>query len=218
MAAFRMAAVLGDYYHKPEAQRAAIESVAGGLGAEVEVFLDPLGVPWDSLSRWAVLIMAREGRVAPAVSKDVWFTDAHEQAVSAFVGAGGALVALHAGLSLYGHDGVYGRTTHGSFINHPVEHPDFHIRPTGAVHQITRDVKEFPIRDEMYFVRVDSAETTILMESWSPDYGSSAAAWAHQVGKGRVFCFTPGHREEVLASAAYLTVLNNGMRWAAGVT
>ena len=92
MAAFRMAAVLGDYYHKPEAQRAAIESVAGGLGAEVEVFLDPLGVPWDSLSRWAVLIMAREGRVAPAVSKDVWFTDAHEQAVSAFVGAGGALV------------------------------------------------------------------------------------------------------------------------------
>jgi type 1 glutamine amidotransferase len=69
----------------------------------------------------------------------------------------------------------------------------------------------------MYFVRVDSTETTILMESWSRDYGSSAAAWAHQIGKGRVFCFTPGHREEVLAGAAYLTVLKNGIRWAAGM-
>jgi type 1 glutamine amidotransferase len=217
MAALRMAAVLGDYYHTPEAQRAAIEKTAGGLGAEVDVFLDPRGVPWDSLSRWAVLIMAREGRVAPTVSPDVWFTAAHERAVSEFVRGGGALVCLHAGLSMYGHDGVYGRTSHGSFINHPVEHPDFHIRPTRAVHQVTRGVKEFPIRDEMYFVRVDSAETTILMESWSPDYGSSAAAWAHQIGAGRVFCFTPGHRDEVLASPSYLAVLENGLRWAAGM-
>jgi type 1 glutamine amidotransferase len=216
MATVRMAAVLGDTYHKPDAQRAAIESVAAGLGAEVDVFLDPLAVPWDSLSRWAVIVMAREGRTTPAVSKDVWFTPAHEQAVSAFVRAGGGLVGLHAGISSYGHGGEYGRTTHGSFINHPVEHPDFHVRPTGAAHPITRDVKEFSIRDEMYFVRVDSAETTILMESWAPDYGSSAAAWAHQIGTGRVFCFTPGHRDEVLASPAYLAVLRNGLRWASG--
>jgi type 1 glutamine amidotransferase len=217
MAAVRIAAVLGDYYHKPDAQRAAIEQAAGELGAEIEIFLDPLGVPWDSLSRWAVVVMAREGRTTPAASKDVWFTAAHQQAVSAFVRAGGALVGLHAGLSSYGHDGEYGRTTHGSFINHPVEHPDFLVRRTRAAHQITRGMKEFSIRDEMYFVRVDSGQTTILMESWSPDYGSSAAAWAHQIGKGRVFCFTPGHRDEVLASPAYLAVLRNGLRWAAAL-
>ena len=68
----------------------------------------------------------------------------------------------------------------------------------------------------MYFVRVDSTETTILLESFSPDYGSSAAAWAHTADKGRVFCFTPGHREEVLSNPAYRAVLTRGLRWAAG--
>ena len=217
MATIRIAAVLGDYYHTPDAQRAAIESVAGDLGAEVEVFLDPLGVPWESLSRWSMIVMAREGRIAPAQSKDVWFTASHEQALSTFVRAGGALVGLHAGLASYGHDGEYGRTIHGSFINHPVEHPEFQVRPTPAVHEVTRGVKGFSVRDEMYFVRVDSAQTMILMESFSPDYGSSAAAWAHQLGKGRVFCFTPGHRDEVLSSPAYRALLKNGLRWAAGV-
>ena len=120
------------------------------------------------------------------------------------------------GLASYGHDGEYGRTVHGSFVNHPVEHPEFLVRLTRAAHEITRNVREFSIRDEMYFVRVDSAQTTVLMESYSPDYGSSAAAWAHQAGRGRVFCFTPGHRDEVLSDPAYRTVLGRGLRWAAG--
>lgn len=215
MAAIRIAAVLGDYYHKPDGQRAALEAVAGDLGGQMDVFTSPLDVPWDSLSRWTVIVMAREGRSAPAQSKDVWFTASHQQAISAYVKSGGALVGLHAGLASYGHDGEYGRTIHGSFINHPVEHPQFLVRPTRASHEITRDVKEFSIRDEMYFVRVDSAQTTVLMETYSPDYGSSAAAWAHQAGGGRVFCFTPGHRDEVLSDPAYRVVLGRGIRWAA---
>jgi hypothetical protein len=45
----------------------------------------------------------------------------------------------------------------------------------------------------MYFVHVDSASTEVLLWTYSPDYGSSAAAWRHRRGKGGVFCFTPGH-------------------------
>jgi type 1 glutamine amidotransferase len=217
MAAIRMAAILGDSYHKPDAQRAAIEAAAADLATGFDVFVDPLAVPWESLSRWAMIIMAREGRSSPAQSKDVWFTASHEHALSAFVREGGALAVLHAGLASYGHDGEYGGTTHGSFINHPAEHPEFAVRPTGAAHEITRDVNEFSIRDEMYFVRVDSVRTTILMESVSPDYGSSAAAWAHHLGRGRVFCFTPGHRDEVLSHPGYRGILKRGLRWAAGV-
>ena len=217
MAAARIAAVLGDYYHKPDALREALEAVAGDCGAVLDVFLDPLTVPWDGLSGWTALIMAREGRIAPAESKAVWFTPAHEQTVAGFVQGGGALVVLHAGLASYGHDGAYGRTIHGSFINHPAEHPEFRVRLTRATHEITRDVREFSLRDEMYFVRVDSADTTVLMESWSSDYGSSAAAWAHPAGKGRVFCFTPGHREEVISNPSYRAVLGRGVSWAAGM-
>jgi len=218
MAATRIAAVLGDYYHKPDAHRAALEAVAEDCGAGLDVFLDPRAVPWDALVRWTMLVMAREGRIAPAESKAVWFTPADQDAIAAFVHAGGALVVLHAGLASYGHDGPCGRTAHGSFINHPAEQPEFLVRQTRAAHEITRDVRDFSIRDEMYFVRVDSAETTVLMESFSPDYGSSAAAWAHQAGRGRVFCFTPGHRDEVVSDPAYRAVLSRGILWAAGTT
>jgi type 1 glutamine amidotransferase len=70
------------------------------------------------------------------------------------------------------------------------------------------------IEDEMYFVRVDSSRTTVLLESSSPDHGSSCAAWAHELGRGRVFCFTPGHRPEVLAATGYRQILSQGLRWA----
>jgi len=206
--------LLGDFYHTPDAQRRALETVIRDLDATMDVFTDPRGVPWKEISRWNAIVMAREGRIAPPDPK-VWFTDDHQKALASFVHSGGALVALHAGLASYGHDGDYGRTIHGSFINHPVEHPEFRLRLAPARHEISRDVEEFSIRDEMYFVRIDSAETTVLLESFSPDYGSSAAAWAHTAGRGRVFCFTPGHREEVLSHSGYRDVLARGLRWAA---
>lgn len=217
MKTIRVAALLGDFYHTPDAQQQALEAAAADLEARIEVFLDPLTLPWGALSEWSMIVVAREGRVAPQQSDAVWFTSAHQQALSSFVRSGGALIGLHAGLASYGHDGEYGRAIHGSFINHPAEHPVFRVRLARAQHEITRDLSEFSIRDEMYFVRVDSTETTVLLESWSPDYGSSAAAWAHQAGEGKVFCFTPGHRQEVLSHPGYRTVLARGLRWAAGM-
>lgn len=216
MAALRIAAILGDDYHDPEGQKSALKKAIRDLSAEMDSFTDPLSLPWDSLSQWGMVVVAREGRRTPKKSKEVWFTPFHERLISAFVHSGGALVALHAGLASYGHDGDYGRLIHGSFIHHPEEHPEFQVRPTPVSHEITDEVGEFSLRDEMYFVRVDSAQTTVLMESCSPNYGSSAAAWAHQAGQGRVFCFTPGHRDEVFANPGYRSILARGLRWAAG--
>ncbi len=214
--ALRIAAVLGDDYHDPAAQTAVLRETAREIGASIDTFLDPLGVPWESLSQWSMIIMAREGRKLPKTSKDVWFTPAHEHQLSAYVHAGGSLAALHAGIASYGHTGEYGRLIHGSFEHHPVEHPEFQLLRSRISHEITEGVEEFSIRDEMYFVRVDSKETSVLMKTYAADYGSSAALWAHQAGQGRVFCFTPGHREEVFSSPGYRSVLARGLRWLAG--
>jgi type 1 glutamine amidotransferase len=130
--------------------------------------------------------------------------------------AGGGLAGLHAGLASYGHAGIYCQTLHGSFVNHPEEHPEFRLRPLGTTHVLLDGFREVSFRDEMYFVRVDSGQTTRLLEVAAPDYGSSAAAWAHACGKGRVFCFTPGHRQEVLADPAYIGFLGRGIQWALG--
>lgn len=216
MTEIRIAALVGDFYHEPAPMRAALEAAAKGLSSSIDFFTDPTTGPWDRLPQYSLLVMAREGRIAPRESHAVWNKESHERAIADFVAAGGGLVGLHAGLANYGHRGIYGQTLHGSFINHPEEHPEFQMRSLGAAHVLLEGFRDFPLRDEMYFVRVDSAQTTRLLEVAAPDYGSSTAAWAHARGKGRVFCFTPGHRNEVLADPAYLRFLARGIQWALG--
>jgi type 1 glutamine amidotransferase len=211
----RIAALIGDFYHEAAPMRAALETAAQGQGFSIDFFTDPAALPWNGLSQYSLLVMAREGRVAPLQSKAVWNTDSHERAIADFVAAGGGLVGLHAGLA-YGHTGTYGQTLRGSFAYHPEELPEFQVRPLGVPHVLLEGFREFSVRDEMYFVRVDSTQTTRLLEVVSSDYGSSSAAWAHALGKGRVFCFTPGHQSEVLSDPAYLRFLGRGIRWASG--
>jgi hypothetical protein len=211
-----VAALIGDFYHEPGPMRAALEAAVEGRGVTLDFFTDPLAMPWGGLATYAALIVAREGRITPRESNAVWNTAAHERAIQDFVRAGGGLVGLHAGLASYGHHGPYGSTLHGSFFIHPEEHPEFRVRPTGTEHVLLEGFREVSFRDEMYFVRVDSAETARLLEAVSPDYGSSTAAWAHSLGAGRVFCFTPGHRDEVLADPAYRQFLARGIQWALG--
>jgi len=211
----KIAALIGDFYHQAGPMQATLEQTVPGAG--IDFFTDPARLPWDRLSDYKVLVVAREGRVAPKESDAVWNTVKHEEAIAAFVRAGGGLVGLHAGLASYKHTGPYGSTLHGTFFIHPEEHPEFRIRSTGAPHPLLSGFTEFSLRDEMYFVRVDSGSTTRLLETYSPDYGSSTAAWAHGCGAGRVFCFTPGHRTEVLQDPAYRGFLAQGIRWVQGL-
>jgi type 1 glutamine amidotransferase len=217
MAQQRIAALIGDFYHEPGPMRSALEAAVENRQARIEFFTDPAAVPWERLSDYAVLVVAREGRMAPKESNAVWNTERHEQAIARFVNAGGGLVGLHAGLASYAHSGAYGRTLRGTFFIHPEEHPEFRVRPTGAAHAVLEGCREMTFRDEMYFVRVDSADTTRLLEAVSSDYGCSTAAWAHTCGSGRVFCFTPGHRVEVLADQAYRGFLSKGIQWVRGL-
>ena len=212
MPSSRIAALIGDDWHEPAPLRAALEAAAGA-DARIDVFTDPFSVPWERLAGYGTLVMAREGRLAPRTSKALWCTERHEQAIAAFVRAGGGLVGLHAGLATYAHAGPYGATLHGTFFSHPEQHPEIRLRPTGAAHVLLDGFAEFSFLDEMYFMRVDSADTIRLLEASAADYGSSSAAWAHECGSGRVFCFTPGHRAEVLEDPAYRRFLAKGIQW-----
>ncbi len=216
----RIAALVGDYYHKAEPMVEALEAAARSLGLTVDPFEDPLALPWDRLQPYRAIVVAREDRVAPAESKEVWAGSRHETALAGFVRAGGALLVLHAGLASYPTDGPWFDTVRGAFQFHPSEHPHFSVRArhaapsTPSPHPILEGFSPFEIQDEQYFVRVDSARTTCLLDVASSDYGSSCAAWAHSVGTGRVFCLTPGHNPPVLANPSYRMVLARGFRWA----
>jgi type 1 glutamine amidotransferase len=210
----RIAALIGDFYHKAELMRDALSSAA--KGREIDAFTNPADFPWDALGGYGCVVVSKEGRINPQESTAVWFSDAHHEALARFVSSGGGLVVLHSGLASYGMEGRYGAVVRGAFQFHPQEHPLFRVRSTGVRHPVMEGFQEMELQDEMYFVRIDSARTTRLLETYSPDYGSSTAAWAHQEGEGRVFCFTPGHTAEVLADPGWQGFVGKGIRWVFG--
>jgi type 1 glutamine amidotransferase len=218
MAAQRIAALVGDFYHAPEAMRDSLSQAAGRIGFELRIFTDPAELPWDSLGDYRGLIMAKENRIAPAESNAVWATGKHESVIAGFAADGGAVLALHNGLASYDAEGAYFRTVRGGFQFHPKDHPRYQVRALPVDHPILAGFKVFELKDEMYFVRVDSSRTTRLVELAHADYGTSCAAWAHEVGRGRVFCFTPGHTAEVLNDPGCTRLLDQGLRWALRLT
>ncbi|HET6451383.1 MAG TPA: ThuA domain-containing protein [Spirochaetia bacterium] len=214
MAPQKIVALVGDYYHRPEGMAEALGRLSDSLDVGLDVFTDTGALPWGSLAGYRALIMAKENRVAPAESDAVWATPAHESAIAEYAAAGGAVVALHNGLASFGETGAYFATVRGSFQFHPREHPRFAVRAMAADHPAAAGFQPFDLTDEMYFVHVEASRTTRLLEVVHPDYGSSCAAWAHETGRGRVFCFTPGHTVEVLGSPGYRATLETGLRWA----
>jgi len=210
----RIAALVGDFYHSPDGMRDTLQAAAARAGIGLTVYTDPGELPWDSLADFNGLVIAKENRIEPAKSSAVWAAPKHESAIAAFVEAGGALIGLHSGLASFDEQGPYVQTLCGGFVYHPKEHPRFQVRALTVDHPILTGFRTFELEDEMYFVHVLSSRTTRLLELVHPDYGASCAAWAHEAGRGRVFCFTPGHTTVVLNDPGYTRLLDQGLRWA----
>ena len=210
----RIAALVGDFYHSPDSMRDTLQGAAARAGFGLAVYADPGQLPWDSLADFDGLVMAKENRIEPVKSNAVWATPKHESAIAAFVTGGGALIGLHSGLASFDEQGPYVRTLCGGFGYHPKEHPRFQVRALPVDHPILTGFRAFELEDEMYFVHVLSSRTTRLLEVVHPDYGTSCAAWAHEAGRGRVFCFTPGHTTGVLKDPGYTGFLDRGLHWA----
>jgi type 1 glutamine amidotransferase len=211
----RAACLVGDQYHEPTAIEGPLRAVFDARGVAGSFFEEPASFPWTGLGDYDLVTVAKEGRARPKVSEERWSRAADEEALASYVEAGGRLLVLHNGLASYDPEGAYARLARGRFLFHPVEHPRFQIRVVAEGSAL--DGSEFfEIEDEMYFVYVDSALTEVVLRSFSADYGSSAAAWRHRVGAGRVFCLTPGHGAAVLADPSYRAVLQGALTWLFG--
>ncbi len=177
-------------------------AVTEGKDLAVDFFTEPGYLPLLDIAAFRCLVVAKSNHEVPGEAGGIWANEAYETAIAGFARSGGALVVLHSGLAFDRTDGPWFETVRGTFLFHPPGHPRFQVRTRGVAHAAVEGFTGMEIEDEMYFVRVDSARTERLLESASRDYGSSFAAWAHDAGRGRVFCLTPGHQPDVLASAA----------------
>ncbi len=70
----------------------------------------------------------------------------------------------------------------------------------------------FTVVEEEFQVEMDEAETSVYLESHSPQNGRAVQGWAHAYGKGKVAVLVPGHSREVLEHPMVKRSVANGAR------
>jgi len=199
----RVLAILGDAYHAVAPLDAALVGRLRKAGWDAVTIMD-YAVPWDDFSKCDLIILSREGHEYvtyfkerdsnPAVNKrDArWLTPAQEQKFEDYVNAGGRLFLYHDGFGYYPKGGAISRLAKAYFIRHPAI-VGINVTPTGKMPQLTEGVTPFTVADEEYEVEMDEGQTSVFLESRSPEHGRAAQGWAHPHGKGKVAILIPGH-------------------------
>ncbi|MHB8899135.1 MAG: ThuA domain-containing protein [Thermoguttaceae bacterium] len=168
------------------------------------------------LSNWNSWGQAQKG--APAE-----WPEPLRQAYVDFVRGGKGHVVVHAGSSSFADWKDYqavtlawwqlGQTGHG-----PVH--EFPVRIEAVDHPVTRGLKNFTTRDELWNRPGIQPGAIVLASSWSAAESKGTGAWeptalAAQVGKGRSFTLLLGHDAAAMENAGYGQLLLRGTEWAA---
>jgi len=218
----RVLAILGDAYHCVAPLDSALVARLRKSGWEAVVIMD-YAVPWDDFGKYDLVILSREGREYPTYYKerDVnpsnkgqarWLTPAQEQKFEDYVNAGGRLFLYHDGFGAYPKGNGVSRVARAYFIRHPAI-VNINLAPTGKMPGLTEGVTPFTVADEEYEVEMDESQTSVFMESRSPEHGRAAQGWAHAYGKGKVAVFIPGHSVATIAHPMVQRCIQNIVGW-----
>jgi hypothetical protein len=219
----RVLAILGDAYHCVAPLDATLVAPLRKEGYEAVVIMD-YAVPFDDFRSYDLIIMSREGHeyvkffrdrdtnAATVSGRPLWITPAQEQKFEDYVKAGGRLFLYHDGFGFYPKDGGVSRVAKAFFIRHPAS-VNIEISPTSKMPELTRGVTPFNVIDEEYEVEMDESQTSVFMESRSPEHGRRAQGWAHSYGQGKVAVFIPGHSAPVSSHPMVRLTVQNILEW-----
>ena len=133
------------------------------------------------------------------------------QAVLAAVSQGVGLATFHGGIDWFA-DRDYARMIGGHFVFHPPSNK-YTVAIDDPGHPITQGLADFSVDTEQYYFHVDPGNhvltSTLFGDLHMPN------TWVRTHGKGRVFYCSLAHTIEVLEQEPVLTLLLNGIRWAA---
>lgn len=136
---------------------------------------------------------------------------AEEEGLLSFVRGGKGLVGIHyMSWTLPGHLALL---VGGQANWHPplTRH---HVQIQDRSHPITEGVDDFDVDDELYQLAWDPNVHVLAFVEWYEK--PLPVAWTHKYGDGRVFYTSLGHDERAFATPAFLRMVVNGARWAAG--
>ena len=89
------------------------------------------------------------------------------------------------------------------------------IDPTDANHPITSGLESWDMIDEYYGGVEVSDDNNVLLTTDHPE-SMKIIGWTRDRPAGRTFCFQSGHDDQTWSNATFRTVLERGVKWAAG--
>ncbi len=218
----RVLAILGDPWH---AVAPIHRAILGGLieeGWQAVTILN-YDVPWDRLDQFDLVLMSRNGvhHVDMYLDNGVfpedeeltyWLTAEQEEKLVDYVNGGAPLLLFHDEFGHYKCGNGVSRLAKSCFITHPPR-VEITVTPTGLMPELSEGITPFNIVDEEYEVIMDESETSVYLESHSPEHGRFAQAWAHPFGEGKVGVLIPGHDEAAITHPMVDRAINNMLDW-----
>ncbi len=145
-----------------------------------------------------------------------------EIALERYIQAGGGFVGIHAASDTEYNWPWYGALVGAQFESHPTIQ-DAEIEVIDATHAATQHLPNpWPRKDEWYNFKENPTEVNILLNLKESTYegGKMGAehpfAWYHEHDGGRSFYVAGGHTEESYEEEAFLQLIKEGIRYAAG--
>ena len=144
------------------------------------------------------------------------------------------LSAVEAGLGIAGaHGGMcdafrdspeWQFMTGGQWVAHPGnDRVTYRVQITDKSHPITRDIDDFNVTSEQYYLHIDPAlkilATTHFPNAPGPHLPNGPVEmpvlWTKLYGKGKVFYCSLGHTPQILSAEPVATIMRRGFTWAA---
>jgi type 1 glutamine amidotransferase len=152
-------------------------------------------------------------------------TDEQLKSVSAAVRGGVGLAGCHGGMcDAFHHSPAWHFITGGIFVAHPGDSGlTYTVRITDHQHPITKDMSDFDVRTEQYYMLVDPAVKVLATSHFPLADGPHVPngpvemplVWTKFYGKGRVFYCSLGHDPATLALPPVRELMRRGFLWAA---
>ncbi len=217
----RVLAILGDGWHRVAPLDRHLVGKLRDAGWEAVVIMD-YDVPWETFGGYDLIILSREGHefveyyrhrdTHPDRERGYWLTREESLKFVEYVEAGGRMLLYHDGFGNYPCDYGPAIVARSCFIRHP-KIVEITVTPTGAMPELTEGVTPFVVADEEYEVDMDEAETSVFLESHSPEHGRSPQGWAHTFGEGKVVVLIPGHRMATIEHPLINRIVQNAFDW-----
>ena len=142
----------------------------------------------------------------------------------------GLVAAVESGVGLGGWHGCMGDSFRdsteyqfmvgGQWVAHPGNVIDYYVQVTDQAHEITRDLNDFRMHSEQYFMHVDPSVQVLATTTFTGEHAAwingvvMPVVWTKKYGKARVFYTSLGHVDSDFDVPEAQEIVRRGLLWA----